>query len=77
MTSTYEQMQATIDRWKSRALIAENKLRLAGLPGGESVDIWDDDSFLVATLTHKNGDPVVTIDQLNAARKRVSLRALR
>ncbi|BBR09290.1 hypothetical protein [Aeromonas caviae] len=60
-----------LNRWKARALRAENKLRLAGLPGGEAVEIWGEDDYLVLCLQHKDGR-TCTLDEQQAAQVRVA-----
>ncbi|MND19386.1 hypothetical protein D3C80_97010 [compost metagenome] len=60
-----------LNRWKARALRAENKLRLAGLPGGEAVEIWGEDDYLVLCLQHKDGR-TCTLDELQAAQARLA-----
>lgn len=63
-----------LNRWKGRALRAENKLRLAGMPGGEAVAAFDDDEFLVLCMVHKDGS-TCTIDDITAAEQRIAERA--
>lgn len=55
--------------WKRRALIAEQRLRDAGLH--VTVEEWGDDEYLVATLQHKDVSRPVHVDDLAAARRRV------
>ncbi|HHP5454632.1 TPA: hypothetical protein ACSCXL_004125 [Aeromonas veronii] len=68
-----EKDTAILNRWKARALRAENKLRLAGLKGGESVAGWSDDEYLVLCLEHKDGS-TATVDELQAAQARLNIK---
>ena len=66
-----EQENDILNRWVTRALRAENKLRLAGMPGGEGVNIWGEDEYLVRCSEHKNGR-TCTIDEVRAAQARLA-----
>lgn len=61
--------QDQTERWMSRALKAEHDLFRAGLRSHTPADIYSDDAWLCATLTHKDGS-TVHIAQLTAARAR-------
>ena len=66
-----EQENDILNRWVTRALRAENKLRLAGMPGGESVGMYGEDEYLVQCLEHKDGR-TCTIDEVRAAKARLA-----